>query len=258
METSKHVGKGMRENTLFSRLASTGASWISRFPILSPIRVALWSVLTYVLAKKHMVIEPANNETARAPVLELVRQVRLETEMILLDSEAYNIYMGVRQTMKIPGDIAEVGVFKGGSAKLIAEAKGERTLFLFDTFEGLPATGASDPVFQRGQFPSSLEGVKAYLSPYRNVELYKGYFPDTAGPIEDKRFSFVHLDVDIYDSTSKALAFFYPRMTRGALLISHDYMWVEGVKQAFDEFFADKPEPVIELAGSQCAFIKLA
>ena len=46
----------------------------------------------------------------------------------------------------------------------------------------------------------------------------------------------MHLDVDIYDSTSKALAFFYPRMTRGALLISHDYMWAEGVKRAFDEF----------------------
>jgi O-methyltransferase len=247
----------MKMRNLSGRLAVIGVGWINGLTILSPVRNALWSVLTYVLAKKHMTIQPANNEAERAPVFELIRQVRMETQMILLDQEAYNIHMGVRQTGKIPGDIAEVGVYRGGSAKLIAEAKGERPLHLFDTFEGMPDTAAVDPLFQRGQFPSSSEEVKKYLVSYPSVSLYKGYFPDTAGPVEDKRFSFVHLDVDIYESTAKSLAFFYPRMARGALLISHDYMWAEGVKRAFDEFFADKPEAVIELGGSQCAFIKL-
>ena len=247
----------MSARKVVSRLAATGVSWITGFTILSPVRNMLWSVLTYVLAKKHMMIEPANNESARAPVLELIRQVRMETQMILLDTEAYNVHMGVRQTAKVPGEIAEVGVYKGGSAKLIAEAKGERTLHLFDTFDGLPDSGDGDPLFQRGQFPSSVDKVKAYLATYPNVHFYKGLFPDTAGPVKDKQFSFVHLDVDIYESTAAALAFFYPRMAKGALLVSHDYMWAEGVKRAFDEFFADKPEPVLELGGSQCAFVRV-
>jgi O-methyltransferase len=217
-----------------------------------------WSTLTSALAAKNMSIGPANNEPARAGVYDLIRQVRLDTQMILLDNEAYNIYMGVRQTAKVLGEIAEVGVYKGGSSRLISEAKGNRPLHLFDTFDGMPDVGSSDPLFQKGQFASSMDAVKKYLSPYSNVQFYKGTFPETAGPIENKIFSFVHLDVDIYESTAKSLAFFYPRMSPGALLISHDYMWAEGVKRAFDEFFADKPEPILELGGSQCAFIKLS
>ena len=248
----------MREKTALRRIAAAGASWISDVRFLSPVRMLFWSVLTSALATKNMTIGPANNEAARRPVYELIRQVRLETEMILLDNEAYNIYMGVRQTAKVVGDIAEVGVYKGGSAKLICEAKGNRQLHLFDTFEGLPSAGSADALFKPGQFSSSLEAVRSYLSGYEAVCFYKGVFPETAAPIENRRFSFVHLDVDIYESTVTSLDFFYPRMVKGGLLISHDYMWAEGVKQAFDEFFADKPDPIIEVGGSQCAFIKVS
>jgi hypothetical protein len=45
-------------------------------------------------------------------------------------------------------------------------------------------------------------------------------------------------------------------MEKGGMLISHDYSTVPGVKKAFDEYFADKPETVIELPTSQCLFIK--
>ena len=243
---------------LLRKVASSSASVISGAKFLSPIRMAMWSALTSALATKHMTIGPANNEEERKPVYDLIRRIRLETEMVLLDQEAYNIYSGVRSTEKIPGAIAEVGVFRGGSAKLIAEAKRGRALHLFDTFEGLPGVDASgDPLFSRGQFDSSEDAVRRYLQGYPDVFIYKGIFPATAGPITGSRFSFVHLDVDIYESTAKSLEFFYPRMSRGAMLISHDYMWAEGVKRAFTEFFADKPEPILELSGSQCAFVKI-
>jgi hypothetical protein len=64
--------------------------------------------------------------------------------------------------------------------------------------------------------------------------------------------------VDLYESTLSCLRFFYPRLSPGGILISHDYLTAEGVNAAFREFFAGKPEPVIELTGYQCMIVKLA
>ena len=188
-----------------------------------------------------------------------LKKIRSETELLLEDIEAYHIYMTVKRTGKVPGDIAEVGVYRGGSAKIICSAKGERALHLFDTFEGLPKVDEVDLVwpFYEGKFSASFEGVKDYLNSERNVFFYKGVFPDTSGPVQDTTFSHVNLDVDTYESTKKCLEFFYPRMSPGGIIICHDYLTAPGVQKAFDEFFSDKAEPVIETAGSQCLVVKV-
>jgi len=158
--------------------------------------------------------------------------------MLLSDWEAFQIYKAVKQTAKIEGDIAEVGVYRGGSSKLICEAKGKKKLHLFDTFEGLPPLHHEDSEkqFYENQFSSSFDNVKAYLKNYQDVYLYKGLFPSTAEPITNEKFSFVHLDVDLYESTLDCIKFFYPRLEKGAILISHDYGYAPGVKKAFDDF----------------------
>lgn len=193
-------------------------------------------------------------------VKDLIKEIKKETQMLLEDWEAFQIYMAVKQTAKIKGEIAEVGVFRGGSAKLICEAKENKELHLFDTFEGLPDLNQVDSPkkFHKNQFSSSFDEVKDYLKSYQDVYFYKGLFPSTAGPITDKRFSFVHLDVDLYESTLECIKFFYSRMEKGGILISHDYRYAPGVKKAFDEFFNDKPEPVIEteILGTQCLVVK--
>ncbi|MCX6682557.1 MAG: class I SAM-dependent methyltransferase [Methanoregula sp.] len=188
-----------------------------------------------------------------------LKKIRSDTELLLEDIEAYHIYMAVKRTQKVPGDIAEVGVYKGGSAKIICAAKGDKHLHLFDTFEGLPKVEDVDMVwpFYEGKFATSYQGVKDYLSTEYNVFFYKGIFPDTSGPVRAKSFSFVNLDVDTYESTRRCLEFFYTRMSTGGIIISHDYLTAPGVQKAFDEFFSDKPEPVIETAGSQCLVVKV-
>ena len=188
-----------------------------------------------------------------------LRKIRKETELLLEDIEAYHIYMAVRTTQKVPGDIAEVGVYRGGSAKIICSAKGDKALHLFDTFEGLPKVEDIDMVwpFYEGKFAASFEDVRAYFKEEFNVHFYKGIFPATAGPVTDKKFSLVNLDVDCYESTKQSLEFFYPRMSRGGVIISHDYITAPGVKKAFDEFFTGKVEPVLETAGSQCLVVKV-
>jgi len=188
-----------------------------------------------------------------------LKKIRAETELLLEDIEAWHIHMAVVGTQKVPGDIAEVGVYKGGSAKIICAAKGGRNLHLFDTFEGLPKVEEIDMVwpFYEGKFAASFESVKAYLENEQNVHFYKGIFPATSDPIRDKKFSMVNFDVDCYESTKQCLEFFYDRMNPGGVILSHDYITAPGVKKAFDDFFTGKPEPVLETAGSQCMVVKV-
>jgi O-methyltransferase len=211
----------------------------------------------YTISKAHLVII-SYNDIQRKKIIDTIYSIKGETEMALGINEAYSIYAAVKQTEKIEGDIAEVGVYKGGSSEVICKAKGDRTLHLFDTFEGIPDIDRIDSKdFFKGQYATDIEEVKQYLKQYKNVQFYKGIFPDTSEPVKDKHFSFVHLDVDIYKSTRDCLEFFYPRMNPGGIIISHDYINSEGVKNAFNEFFSGKLDPIIELSGSQCLIVKI-
>ena len=173
--------------------------------------------------------------------------------------ESYTLYSSLIATENLPGVIAEVGVYKGGTARLICEVKGEKDLYLFDTFEGLPETNDNDLFVQKGWLhDTSLESVKNYLSDFKNTHFLKGIFPETAEPISDKKFSFIHLDTNLYQSTLDALEFFWPRMVVGGRIVSHDYNTnsMPGIKKAFSEFFMDQPEKIIEIADSQVMVIK--
>jgi O-methyltransferase len=230
-------------------------SSLSRTRVIGPLLI---KVCSYVASTGPYTVV-SYDDPKRSRVIDLIRSVHTETTMILKDCEAYQIYMAVERTSKVPGDLAEVGTYRGGSAKLICEAKGDRVLHVFDTFEGLPTLTQTDnpKVFHEGQFASSFEEVRRFLSKYGNLHLYKGLFPGTSEPIAGKRFSFVHLDVDLYESTLACLDFFYPRMSKGGVIISHDYIDTPGVRKAFDDFFGEKPEPIIEMSGSQCLVVKV-
>ena len=239
------------------RLIKLFIIWCTHSPLLSLPRRVLANALFFAIESRGRVII-SYDDSQRRPVLDLIRQIKRERSMILDDNEAYQISMAVKRTEKVQGDLAEVGVFKGGSAKLIRESDGLRPLHLFDTFEGIPKVGDIDqPAFYQGQFAAPVEEVQQYLKGYKNIFFYKGIFPETATPVESKRFSFVHLDVDTYESTLACLQFFYPRMNRGGILLSHDYINHHGVTKAFDEFFQDKSEPIIEMSGTQCLVVKL-
>lgn len=93
------------------------------------------------------------DQPARAPVAERIREIitGFPTQTVGVD-EAYQIHNAVVATRDVPGALAEVGVFRGGTARVICEAKGERTLHLFDTFEGLPEPGTMDDQFREGEY----------------------------------------------------------------------------------------------------------
>ena len=155
--------------------------------------------------------------------------------------DCVKIIEAIEEVENVPGDLAEVGVAEGGSAAVICEAKKEKTVHLFDTFEGLPELGEEDRAssFTKGQYFAEYLKIKKFFKQYSNVYVYKGVFPDSGEPIKDRKFSFVHLDADLYKSTYESIQFFWPRMTPGGILISHDYQTEPGVKKAFTDFFGE-------------------
>ena len=198
----------------------------------------------------------------RAAAMNAVRAIKHRREMLLTPLEAIQLFSLVKATSKLGGAMAEIGVYRGASARLIRDADQTRELHLFDTFEGLPETQETDTAhhfgrFKKGEFSCSLEDVQRYLSGSKHLHFYKGLFPATALPVRDVRFSFVHSDVDICASTKAVLDFFYPRMLPGGVIITHNFASASGVSQAFTEFFASRSEPLIELSGDQAIIVKL-
>lgn len=230
------ISKRMIQRTARSRVLAIGA------------RRAMGYMESFLLFKHN----PDRSETLR-----LIAKVRKQRTILLHVDEAYQVISLARQSAKVPGVIAEVGVFQGASAKLICEVKGDRDLYLFDTFAGLPETGKEDTeVFWKGRYAASLARVQEFLASYPKVQYFVGMFPASAAELGHLRFSFVHLDVDLYESTRQSLEFLYPRLSPGGVVLSHDYNSEPGVRRAFDEFFADKPEMVIELPTSQCMVVR--
>ena len=190
--------------------------------------------------------------------IELLWKIHQDRGSLMSAFEAYLVFSVARAQAKRPGDYAEVGVYKGASAKLICEAKGEKRLRLFDTYEGLPPQGENDPgVHRERQYACSLESVQDYLKGYSNLEFYKGNFPESAKGTPEAQYAFAHFDVDLYEGTLGCLEYFYPRMIPGGIMLSHDYGMLSGVETAFKEFFADKPEGIIEQPTTQCMVIRL-
>ena len=194
-------------------------------------------------------------------IISLIKSIKHEVDFAFFPYEAYMLYSIARSQQELDGDMVEVGVYQGGSAKLICEVKGDKKLFLFDTFVGLPELSDTDTHFgkkhwKKNQFNNtSIETVRDYLSSYENVQIIKGKFPKTAESIHDSKFSFVHLDVDLYKSTIECLKFFYPRLVKNGVILVHDYH-SDGIQKAFKEFLQGNKAQLIELTGSQCMIIK--
>ena len=224
-------------------------------------RIVVWNLLHRSAAALGWGVA-SYREPTRVATMRTIRQIKRRRDMNITPLEAYQLFSLVRATAKLGGSMAEVGVYRGGSARVIREADASRSLHLFDTFEGLPETEEIDTAvrrvhYRKGQLAYPLEAVKNYLADCDDVYFHPGVFPTTGEDVKNEKFSFVHADVDIYSSTRSVLEFFYPRLLRGGTLISHDYVTSRGPREAIEEFFKDLPEPVIELPGDQAMIVKL-
>ncbi|MEI7594686.1 MAG: TylF/MycF/NovP-related O-methyltransferase [Bacteroidota bacterium] len=172
----------------------------------------------------------------------------------------YNFWFQIERLKRenIKGSFAELGVYKGETARLIHEMDKTRKLYLFDTFEGfadkdLQRENSSDRKYSTSNFSDvNIKSVESFFNGNLNVKFIKGYFPETINQIEEQKYAFVHLDADLYLPTLSALNYFYSRLSEGGVIIIHDYnhSW-DGVGKAVSEFATNICENVIEIADWQ-------
>jgi len=190
--------------------------------------------------------------------IEFIKNSFNKVETMQTEQEAINIYKLSKYVSTLCGDFAEVGTRLGGSARIIAKAIGNnKTLHLFDTFDGIPSEkkffeNPYDDLEKSQGCPSNIEDTMRNLSEFSNItKFYKGYFEDNSYKINNNIFSFVHFDADIYSTCMSFLNFFYPRMITGGIILVHDLDVWPGVRPALENFFNDKIENFEKIEYSQ-------
>ena len=153
----------------------------------------------------------------------------------------------IEATLSVEGDVAECGVYRGENtyhyANYLTSMNSNKRLFGLDSFEGLPRETIENADLTRFD-DVELVNVKKTLSGFKNTTLVPGYFRDTLAGLCENLFSCVIIDCDIYESYKTCLNFFYPRLSRGSIIVFDEYYSKKYplAKKAVDEFFIDKLE----------------
>ena len=167
----------------------------------------------------------------------------------------------IERTRSLTGAVADCGVYKAastvGMALFMRQHDIRKQIYAFDSFQGfspeslardLNLGGANNEDRKKGGFSDfGLEQVKSKILRFRldNVTLVPGYFNQSFKTLPpDIHFSFVHLDVNLYESYREGLEFFYPRLDSSGIILLDEYNdppW-PGCNKAVDEFLAGKPE----------------
>ena len=165
----------------------------------------------------------------------------------------------------IKGDFAELGVWRGNTASVLAyfASRNARTVDLFDTFEGFDKRDIQGiDTEKRIEFSdTSVNLVKNVIGDSHSVcNFVKGYFPESISDVHrNKIYAIVSLDCDLYEPMKAGLNFFYPLMPEGGLFLLHDYsnFYWDGSKKAIDEFCKANHEYVVLMPDkSGSAFIR--
>jgi len=190
----------------------------------------------------------AHDSLASTPFARHYRAVRLYT--MSGNARLRGLYGAVHEVAarNVPGDVVECGTARGGSAALMGLALKElgaaRTLWVFDSFAGIPPPTDSDPdkhiaELYTGDFRGELDDVRALferLGILERVRLVKGLFQDTVPGCAVGPIAVLHLDGDWYDSVMVCLEHLYDRVSRGGIIQIDDYGHWEGARKAVDEF----------------------
>lgn len=177
---------------------------------------------------------------------------RVRTHTMCSNARLRGLYRGVQYILQndIPGDFVECGSALGGSAALIALTLRQfgaiRPLWLFDTFEGLPAPTMSDPDFEiadlfTGSCLGTLEEVHNLfdrLHVSEQARFVKGLFQKTLPAAQVSQIALLHIDGDWYESVKVCLDNLYDKVVPGGIIQFDDYGYWQGARKAVDEFFA--------------------
>jgi predicted O-methyltransferase YrrM len=151
----------------------------------------------------------------------------------------YVLYSIAKQQRSLGGDFAECGVFAGMSVFFTAGFCNARYVAL-DSFEGLSKPVKNDGEhFSEFDLRAPIEVAQKTLNRFENVYLIKGWIPESFNELEESEYSFVNIDVDLYEPTKDSIEYFWPKVMPGGVLICDDYgsEKTPGAKIAIDEYF---------------------
>jgi O-methyltransferase len=198
-------------------------------------------------------------------------------------SEAIYVIKHLHDGLKVPGDICEFGVAQGATSKILASEimpLSGRKLWLFDSFEGLPAPTKEDKlihdIFKLGTMEkyqgtmaspeSEVLGKLASIKfPRERIKIKKGWVKDAIKSADlPAQVAFAYVDFDFYDPIKDALEFLDTRMPVGGRIVVDDYgFFSEGAQLAVDQFVAAAGnrytfELPLPFAGHFCILSKVA
>ncbi len=147
----------------------------------------------------------------------------------------WDLWSALAQVAEVPGDVLEVGVWRGGTGALMAERCRllglDATVVLADTFRGVVGAGSEDPWYRGGEHAdTSVAMVEDLLGRFPGVrtQVAEGMFPDDTGDaLAERSLRLVHIDVDVYDSAKATLEWAWPRLGVGGLVVFDDYGFYE-------------------------------
>jgi hypothetical protein len=173
----------------------------------------------------------------------------------------HNLYVLAHRIEReeIVGDVIECGVCNGGTAAVLARSASrsrmERTVWLLDSFQGMPEATEQDSVSAYGRTAEShvgkevgdLQRVKQVLrdvgADLSRVKIVPGWFQDTFPSVTAKQIAILNIDADWYQSVKLCLEAFYDRVVPGGFVSFDDYGHWPGCKKAVDEFFEARQLP---------------
>ena len=179
----------------------------------------------------------------------VAKEVKSHRRTMLSKSRLWTIWEAVQNVADLDGAAAEIGTYRGGTARFIAasfETLGhEVPLEVIDTFEGHPQSKLSEHDSATHKDPvlftdTSYESVVDYLSSFDRVTVHKGEFASVAPGLPDQSYRLVHVDVDLYEPTLECLRYFSPRLVPGGVIVLDDYgsPTCPGVDRAAKEYLA--------------------
>jgi len=180
--------------------------------------------------------------------------------------------------MGLGGQFAECGVFRGTSALFLCRAAKSRIpayagegLHLIDSFEGLSQPADEDlsetrekegsvvrTVVPQGTLSAPVEAVRHAMRDFPKVAVHPGWIPGVFRQLPDSEWAFVHIDVDLYEPTRDSLAYFYPRLNPGGVIVCDDYgsLLFPGARRAWDEYCEKNGVPFVVLDTGQSVILR--
>jgi O-methyltransferase len=216
------------------------------------LQKALKRALKSALARRNQVVVSTIKDLGRSRHLDVLRG-EFTNEYLRLSQ--LDLAINEIKEHNIPGDVAEVGVYKGAFSAVLNHALPDRKLYLFDTFEGFDTEEeqkdreAFGTPAQRDFSDTSIEVVLSKMPHREQCVPRKGLFPETAAGLEQSQFCFVSLDADLYAPIRAGLDFFFDRLSPGGFIFVHDYNYAEfpGAKAAVLDFWRTRGVPFVPL-----------